>query len=157
MKSKNEDVAAIRRRVEKKFDERRDLLTHGIVYGAVNIMLWLIWLLTTGGFPWPLFVTVFWGIGMVSHYIDYYHKHGRGAQKREAQIEAEIERQLALERAQAEWQGKGGLDEDLEGADVYALDDYEERGLRLSDDGELVDLPAEDEQHQERRRERGMR
>ena len=151
MKSKNEDVNAIRRRVEKKFDERRDLLTHGIAYAAVNIMLWVIWLLEMGGFPWPMFVTLFWGIGIFGHYIDYYNKHGKGAQKREAQIEAEIERQLALERARAELGSHERLDEDLDGADVYTLDDYEKRGLRLSDDGELVNMPAEDEDYPERR------
>ena len=155
MKSKNEDVSVIRRRVEKKFEERSGLLQHGIVYVAVNIMLWIIWLLTTGGFPWPLFVTVFWGIGMLSHLIDYYHNYGQGAQRREAQIDAEVERQLALERRD-EWRGRD-YDDDVEDADVYELDDYQARGLRLSDDGELIDLPEQDQPDQERGRQRQTR
>ena len=37
-------------------------------------------------------------------------------------------------------------DEPLEGADVYELDNFERRGLRLSDDGELVDLETDDDE-----------
>ena len=146
-RKKNEDIERdIRRKVEKKFEERGGLIQHFISYLAVNIMLWIIWLLTSQAFPWPMFVTLFWGIGMLSHYVAYYNEHGGGARKREAQIEAEVSRQLQLTRAQAELRDwRDDHDEALEDADVYELDNFEGRGLRLSDDGELAYLGSEEE------------
>lgn len=127
----------IRRRVEAKYDERNALLIHFASYAGVNVLLWLIWLIQTGGFPWPLFVTFFWGIGMAGHMLDYYHKHGGGAQKREEQIQAEVMRQL---RRMEEREDLLGIEEEeVERAEVYTLDNYKGRGLRLSDDGELED------------------
>ena len=72
----------IRRRVEAKFEQRNGLLMHLLSYAGTNVMLWAIWLFSSGGFPWPLFVTLFWGIGMAGHVLDYWQKYGGGAQKR---------------------------------------------------------------------------
>ena len=133
----------IRRRVEAKCDERNALLTHLASYAGVNILVWVIWLLQTGGFPWPLFVTFFWGIGMAGHFLDYYHKHGGGAQKREEQIQAEVLRQM---RRIEEREDRLSIEEEeAEGAEVYTLDNYKRRGLRLSDDGELEDFELVEE------------
>ena len=92
MKRKNQSQfeLEIRRRVEAKYDERNALLIHLISYAGVNILVWMIWLFAAGGFPWPLFVTLFWGIGMAGHSLDYYNKHGGGAQKREERIQEEV-------------------------------------------------------------------
>ncbi len=139
MKRKNQSQLEleIRRRVEAKYDERNALLIHFASYAGVNVLVWAIWLFSTGGFPWPLFVTVFWGIGMAGHMLDYYHKHGGGAQKREERISEEVARHL--ERLEA--RRPGVYDEAAEtGADVYALDDVELRHARLADDGELVEV-----------------
>ena len=134
----------IRRRVEAKYEERNALLIHLTSYAGVNILVWLIWLFASGGFPWPLFVTFFWGIGMAGHLLDYYHKHGGGAQKREERIQEEVERQLALlERRQA-FELNDADDEDA-GATVYGLDDVELRHVRLSDDGELTGIDDPDD------------
>lgn len=144
----------IRRRVEAKYDERNGLLIHLISYAGVNVLLWLIWLDSSGGFPWPLFVSFFWGIGMAGHLLDYYNKYGGGAQKREERIQEEIQRHLD----RLEERERGVYEEEaMEKADVYALDDVELRHLRLSDDGELTDfapLDAPNEQDRERRRKR---
>ena len=145
----------IRRRVEAKYEERNALLIHLASYVGVNVVVWAIWLLQTGGFPWPLFVTFFWGIGMVGHALDYYHKHGGGAQKREEQIQEEVQRQL---RQMEERENRLSMEEEqLERAEVYTLDNYKGRGLRLSDDGELEDFelveearPGEDRQSRAR-------
>ena len=138
----------IRRRVEAKYEERNGLLIHLITYGAVNVMLWLIWLSSIGGFPWPLFVTFFWGIGMAAHGLDYYNKHGGGAEKREARIQEEVQRHLErFEERESEI-----YDESLEGADVYDLDDVERRHLRLRDDGELTSVDAYASEKEESRR-----
>ena len=133
----------IRRRVEAKYEERNALLIHLTSYAGVNILVWAIWLFSAGGFPWPLFVTFFWGIGMAGHLLDYYHKQGGGAQKREARIQEEVERQLRrLEQRERSIYAEA--DED-EGATVYNLDDVEFRHVRLSDDGELTGIDNPDE------------
>ena len=132
----------IRRRVEAKYAERNALLIHLISYAGVNILVWAIWLFQSGGFPWPLFVTFFWGIGMAGHFLDYYNKHGGGAEKREARIQEEVQRHLDL----LEERERGIYDEEaMEEADVYALNDVELRHLRLSDDGELTGFDNSDE------------
>ncbi len=137
----------IRRRVEAKYDERNALLIHLISYAGVNILVWLIWLFSSGGFPWPLFVSFFWGIGMAGHLLDYYNKHGGGAQKREERIQEEVLQQMRRleERERSIYAG--------ENADGYALDDVELRHVRLSDDGELTDYePMDEDDAQEQRR-----
>ena len=150
-KSPSQIEIEIRRRVEAKYDERNALFIHLLSYAGVNILVWTIWLLITGGFPWPLFVTVFWGIGMAGHLLDYYHKHGGGARKREERIQEEVRRQL--ERFEDGERLRSVYDEDeLEDADVYDLDDVELRHVRLSDDGELEDVERMD---RERLREEG--
>jgi len=139
----------IRRRVEAKYDERNALLIHLISYAGVNVLVWVIWLSVTGGFPWPLFVTLFWGIGMAGHLLDYYNKHGGGAQKREARIQEEVQRHIE----RLEERERGIYDEEaIEDADVYALDDVELRHVRLTDDGELSDYDGLDEQESMRQR-----
>ncbi|MYD11865.1 MAG: 2TM domain-containing protein [Chloroflexi bacterium] len=145
MKRKNQSQLEIeiRRRVEAKYDERYALLIHFTSYAGVNALVWATWLFSGGGFPWPLFVTVFWGIGMVGHALDYYHKHGGGARKREERIDEEVRRHL--ERLEA---GRHDVYDEAvtDGADVYGLDNVELRRARLADDGELADMDGWDEQ-----------
>jgi len=137
----------IRRRVEAKYEERNALLIHLISYAGVNILVWLIWLFSSGGFPWPLFVSFFWGIGMAGHLLDYYNKHGGGARKREERIQEEVLQQM---RRLEDRERSIYADEN---ADVYALDDVELRHVRLSDDGELTDYePMDEDDAQEQRR-----
>ncbi len=139
MKHKNaHDLEAItRRKVEQRYDARQELLQHALPFVIVNVVLWGIWLTSGAGFPWPIFVTGGWGIGFLSHGLDYYNKHGRGAQKREAEIEAEVQRQLSLTHT-AEARDRLS-DEGEAGAAVYSLENFQGGGLRLSDDGELLD------------------
>ena len=35
------------------------------MYFVLNVFLWIIWAVSGTGFPWPIFVTVGWGIGIV--------------------------------------------------------------------------------------------
>ncbi len=144
MKRKNQSQieTEIRRRVEAKYDERNALLIHLASYAGINALLWAIWLSSPGGFAWPAFVSIGWGIGMVGHLLDYYNKHGGGAQKREERIDEEVRRHL--ERLEA---GRQDIyDESVKnGADVYDLEDVRLRGARLADDGELSDQSDWDE------------
>jgi hypothetical protein len=59
----------LRRKAEKIAEEKIGVYIHIPVYLIVNIMLYIIWW-TTGGpdsLPWPIFVTIGWGIGLVAH------------------------------------------------------------------------------------------
>lgn len=125
---------SIRRRVEKKYEARSGLAQHAIAYLMTNLVLWAIWIFTSASFPWPLFVTFFWGIGMLNDFWDYYYKYGRGARKREAEIAAE----LAMFQRYFE-------EDETEGALVFELDKVQQRGLRLADDGEIADQDSWDE------------
>ncbi len=126
----------IRQRVQKKLRARSEFLQHLTAYLAVNGILWLLWLSRTGGFPWPLFVTAFWGIGLVNHYVDYYYKHGRGADQGEEEIESEITRQTRISQWHESDRRKGVVDS---GEELLDADNAEARAVRLNDDGELSD------------------
>ena len=130
----------IRKRVEGKFQARRDLIQHFAVYLMINSFLWLLYLPPGGfdfpfDFPWPIFVTGFWGIGVVSQYVGFYYKHGRGAEKREAEIEKEVTRQM---RGAEQHSSIYEADEYADG-EVFGLNSIEARQVRLQADGELAD------------------
>ncbi len=144
MKRKNESQLEtdIRRKLEEKYEERLGLIVHLVAYLIVNLMLWAIYLLGAGAFPWPLFVTGGWGIGLISHFLSYHNEHGAGAEKREAAIEAEVERKYRLARMRETADRDSVYDTDDEEVVVYGLDNYKPRRLRLTDDGELAELDA---------------
>ncbi|MCY4069801.1 MAG: protein kinase [Chloroflexi bacterium] len=126
----------IRQRVEKKLKARSEFLQHLTVFLAINGICWLIWIFHRGGFPWPVFVTATWGIGLINQYVDYYYKHGRGADRGEDEIESEITRQMRISKWRGSDRRKGGYDKEEELLDV---DNIEARAVRLNDDGELSD------------------
>jgi hypothetical protein len=73
----------------KRIKRKRQFQYQLIVYVLINLLLWVIWAATGLGFPWPIFVTVFWGIGIASQAWMIY----RGAAPiTEAQIEREMGR-----------------------------------------------------------------
>lgn len=57
------------------------------MYIIVNIFLWLIWLLTDAKngkwVPWPLWVTMGWGFGILFQYMDAYRYPKENAAERE--------------------------------------------------------------------------
>lgn len=143
MKSKVKPMqrADIRQRVEKKFKARRDLAQHLAVYLVVNSLLWLVWSFWTSPFPWPVFASGFWGIGLVSHYIDFHYRHGRGAE-----IESEVTRQMRAAQGR-----KSKMAADYADGDVFDLGRIEARRLRLKADGELNDSLIEEADYDEER------
>ena len=142
--------AELRKRARKKLSARREVAQHAITYAIVNLLVWIIYFATWTGFPWPLFVTFGWGIGFVSHLADYYFKHGKGAENREAEIEQEVANQRRLARERGEMLGDDEYDEDDE-ARVYDLSHVEAGHIRLSDDGELVEMDGwREEEHAEK-------
>jgi hypothetical protein len=52
----------------------RRLDPHVKTYLAVIALLWLIWLVTGAGYPWPVWPMLGWGIGVVGH-----HRHAQSA------------------------------------------------------------------------------
>ncbi|HZN20452.1 MAG TPA: 2TM domain-containing protein [Micromonosporaceae bacterium] len=69
--------------------KRREFVQHLTVYAVINLALVLIWLMTTpGGFFWPMFPLIGWGVGIVFHAIDVFGP----AQPTEQKIEREMRR-----------------------------------------------------------------
>jgi hypothetical protein len=131
------DEAQIRERIEKRYKERSGVIAHAIPFLLVNLVLWSIYFGSPGsGFPWPMFVTFFWGIGMVSHFFAYWNKYGGGADQRERAIQREIE-------------------QERERSLMYEKPKNDERDvrMRLTDDGELEEVP-DDEISQAQKRKR---
>jgi hypothetical protein len=63
----------LRERAIKRIKKRRDFHTHVLVYVLVNTFLVVIWAVTdAGGFFWPVFPIVGWGIGVVMNAWDVY-------------------------------------------------------------------------------------
>ncbi|MFQ3212516.1 MAG: hypothetical protein ACJAT1_000631 [Marivirga sp.] len=60
----------------KKAEERVAFKKHLTTYIIINIFLWLLWYFTggriNGAFPWPIFTTIGWGIGITIHYVKTY-------------------------------------------------------------------------------------
>jgi len=73
----------------KQLRKMQDFRGYVLVYVLVNAVLWAIWAVTTaGGFPWPVFPTTLWGIGVVMNAWDVYGRRPFS----EDQILAEAER-----------------------------------------------------------------
>lgn len=57
---------------------RASFKKHFATYIVINIFLWLIWYFTgrnddnNSGFPWPVWSTLGWGVGLAFHYINAY-------------------------------------------------------------------------------------
>jgi hypothetical protein len=61
-----------RKRAEAKLTFYTDLGA----YSIVNVGLFLLWYLNGQGFPWFLFVIVFWGLGVASHGVALFRQSG---------------------------------------------------------------------------------
>jgi hypothetical protein len=79
----------VRDRAIKQLKKRHDLMTHLLVYVLVNSFIVVIWAMTnSGGFFWPVFPIVGWGIGLVMNAWDVWHP----AEFDEDQIRREMSR-----------------------------------------------------------------
>ena len=80
----------LRGRAVKALKKRRDFTGHLLVYLMVNTFLVVIWAVTSGpgGFFWPVFPLVGWGIGVVMNAWDVY----RPEEFTEDEITAEMRR-----------------------------------------------------------------
>ena len=80
--------AELRELALKRLKKRQDFRAHLVVYVVVNAFLWALWALTSRAFPWPVFVTLGWGIGLVMNAWDVYGRKEITA----ADVEREMER-----------------------------------------------------------------
>jgi hypothetical protein len=89
MVAKEEQDDLLRRRAMEQLRKEHDFYGHLLVYVLVNAAIVAIWAMAGGGFFfWPLFVILFWGIGLVMHAWDVFHPYDRD----EAKIQQEMER-----------------------------------------------------------------
>jgi hypothetical protein len=89
------DEEKLRTMAEKRVEERRGLIWHLASYFIINLFLWGIWLIvglsSDAWYPWPVWVTLGWGIGIAFHVVGYV-SGVRGESRREEQIQREMER-----------------------------------------------------------------
>jgi len=122
----------IRRRVEKKLKERREMFQMFATFAAVIVFLWVIWLVTTpGGHPWPIYPMGGMGIATVVMWGEYNSKYGRGREREDALFQREMEKERERMYGQSRVQ-KAKNDE-------YYEDDPAIRDVRLTGDGEFTD------------------
>ncbi|PRY30742.1 2TM domain-containing protein [Pseudosporangium ferrugineum] len=68
-----DDAAELRQLAVTRLRKKRDLQAHLLAYVLVNLFLIIIWLVTMpGGFFWPIFPLLGWGIGAAFHVWDVY-------------------------------------------------------------------------------------
>ena len=69
---------ALREQALRRLKRRRDLKAHAVVYALVNVVVWTTWAVIAAGshswWPWPIFLTLFWGIGLVMNAWDVYFR-----------------------------------------------------------------------------------
>jgi hypothetical protein len=65
----------LRELARERAKEKVGFYSHLSAYVLVNLLLIVIWYFTTGpgSFPWWIFVTLLWGIGIASHYFGVFH------------------------------------------------------------------------------------
>jgi len=74
-------------RVQKKINFYRTLTSYIIVNG----FLWVLWLMTGVGYPWPIWVSLGWGIGLAFQFLDAF-AFGVSEQQRHQMIQEEMRR-----------------------------------------------------------------
>jgi hypothetical protein len=83
---------ALREQALDRLKKRRDLKAHALVYLLVNLSIWGVWAViaaTSGSsWPWPVFLTLFWGIGLAMNEWDVYFRRPITEQ----QLQQEIDR-----------------------------------------------------------------
>ncbi len=80
--------SAIREQALEILKKRRDFSAHVVVYVVVNAAVWGIWALTGGGYPWPIWLSGGWAIGLLLNAWDVYGRRPIT----EAEIRRETER-----------------------------------------------------------------
>ncbi len=75
------------KRVHKKLNFYRTLTS----YIIINAFLWILWLMTGSSYPWPIWVSLGWGIGLAFQALDAFAL-GISERQRQQMIEEEMRR-----------------------------------------------------------------
>lgn len=82
---------ALREQALERVKKRRDFKAHLLVYTLVNVGIWAIWgvIAASSGssWPWPIFLTLFWGIGVAMNAWDVYFRRPITEQELEREID----------------------------------------------------------------------
>ena len=78
----------LREQAIARLKKKRDFRAHVFIYVAVNAMLVAIWAIVGGGFFWPIFPILGWGVGVAANAWDVYGRKPIG----EDEIRRETER-----------------------------------------------------------------
>lgn len=90
-----ESEQELRARARKQAEEKVGFYSHLAAYLLVNGGLWALWFFTSPeSFPWPVFVSFFWGIGLVAHGVGTF----MGGRYTEALAEREYQRMIGKRR-----------------------------------------------------------
>ncbi len=79
---------SIREQAIGRIGRRRDLAVHAVVFLVVNAAFWAVWAATSGGYPWPAWISGLWAIGLITNAWDVYGRRPIT----EAEIAREIDR-----------------------------------------------------------------
>ena len=71
-----------RQQAVKRIKRKRMFQQQLILFVLINVLLWVIWAATGAGFPWPIFVTVFWSIGIATQAWAIYRGARRSPRRR---------------------------------------------------------------------------
>ena len=83
------ESATLRDRAKARIKKKRDFIGHLFAYVLINGLILIIWATVAGGgFFWPMFPMLGWGIGLFFHWWDVYH----GDTPTEDEIQREMER-----------------------------------------------------------------
>ena len=80
----------IRKIATHRVRRRRGFYAHLTAYILVNLMLVAIWYFIGDGYFWPMWVMLFWGIGLVFNAVAVFAKGDIGSERKA--IEKEIEK-----------------------------------------------------------------
>jgi 2TM domain len=142
------DEAHLRKMVEKRVKSRQEFVQHLISYVLVNMLLWGIWLATSddrSGTPWSLWVTGFWGVGLILHFFQMMSETSGNELTKELRLQKEID----AEREKLRRQGFTVVESQP--------GQKPKRNASISDDGELeyeddeAEIEAEIQRHKKKK------
>lgn len=77
-----------RERALRQIKKRRDFQAHLVSFIVVNTAIWVVWAVTSRGYPWPAWITGLWGIGLLMNAWDVWGRRPIT----ESDVQRELER-----------------------------------------------------------------
>lgn len=123
------DYRRVQQAAHKRFNQMKELMIHGSIYALVNLAVWFVWgmVMRGAGLPYPLLMSVAWGLGLGIHALVVYQESGWSAASRERSIAETVERERQRLYGDAPLKEKRKHDR-----------------LILAEDGELLEIIEED-------------